>query len=273
MKITKSSPLVLAILLACTSLSTAQLPSLDKKPWQNYFFVLKQRKFQFGITTEGEAVFHPLTKRGEIIHVNNPVIFKIEILESKSDGKFTSKKINPGSLKSEQPPAFNPDKPVTYTGTVTGDAEFEITFIPSREGFAVTGKITDKGKLTNPLKIAIKMGLRPYIKDTTRTINETKSFEQRIKRDKFEATIASGNRKSYDFKKSANFHADMPDGVESLVMKSAGYDFTEFKVSTVSSSKIMFEEQIQVVADGADIRWIIPTESDPATDILEISAK
>jgi hypothetical protein len=273
MQITKSSPLVLAILLACTFTSTAQLPSIGKKPWENYFFVLKQRKFQFGITTEGDAVFHPLTKRGEMINENNPVIFKIEILESKSDGKFISKKINPGSLKSGQSPALNPDKPVTYTGTVTGDAGFEITFTPSRDGFAVTGKITDQGKLTNPLNIAVKIGLRPYIKDTTRTATETKSFEQRIKRDKFEATIASGNRRLYDFKKPVNFHADMPNGVESLIMKSAGYEFTEFKVSTGSSSKIMFEEQNQIVADGADIRWIIPMESNPATDILEISTK
>ena len=273
MKVTKSSPLVLAIALACTPVAPAQLPSLDKKPWENYFFVLKERKYQFCITTEGDAVFYPLTKRGEIISENNPIIFKIEFLESKSDGKFTSKKINPNSLKSEQTPAYNPDKPITYSGTITGDAAFEITITPSRDGFGITGKITDHGKLTNPLNVAIKIGLRPYVKDTTRTDSEIKSFEQRIKRDKFEATIASGNRKPYDFRDPVNFHSDMPNGVESLTMKAEGFNSTEFTISVGGSAKIMFEDQQQIVADGADIRWIIPAETDSSKDILKISAK
>jgi hypothetical protein len=273
MKVTKSSPSVFAIVLACTSVAPAKLPSIDKKPWENYFFVLKERKYQFGITTEGDAVFYPLTKRGEIISENNPIIFKVEFLESKSNGKFTSKKINPSSLKSEQTPAYNPDKPVTYSGTVTGDAAFEMTITPSRDGFGITGKITDNGKLTNPLKIAIKIGLRPYVKDRTRTDSEVKNFQQRIKRDKFEATIASGNRKKYNFEDPVNFHSDMPNGVESLTMKAEGFDFTEFTVSVGGSAKIMFEDQQQIVADGADIRWFIPTQTNSNEDILKISAK
>jgi hypothetical protein len=273
MKVTKSSPLVFAIVLACTSVAPAKLPSIDKKPWENYFFVLKERKYQFGITTEGDAVFYPLTKRGEIISESNPIIFKVEFLESKSNGKFTSKKINPSSLKSEQSPAYNPDKPVTYSGTVTGDAAFEMTITPSRDGFGITGKITDNGKLTNPLKIAIKIGLRPYVKDRTRTDSEVKNFQQRIKRDKFEATIASGNRKTYDFEDPVNFHSDMPNGVESLTMRAEGFDFTEFTVSVGGSAKIMFEDQQQIVADGADIRWFIPTQTNSNEDILKISAK
>lgn len=273
MKVTKSSPLVLAILLACTPAVPAQLPSIDKKPWENYFIVLKNRKFQFGITKDGEAMFYPLSKRGEIISESNPIIFKIEILESKSDGKSTSKKIDPASLKSDQTAALNPEKPFTYTGSVTGDATFEITITPSRDGFAITGKITDKGKLTAPLNLSISMGLRPYPKDATRTEDEIKSFNQRVKRDKFEATIASGNKKSYDFPDGANFFTDMPNGVESLSMKSEGHDFTEFNVSVGGRSKITFNDKNQIVADGVDFSWVIPADPNPATDVLKIGAK
>ncbi|MES2983312.1 MAG: hypothetical protein V4727_13445 [Verrucomicrobiota bacterium] len=273
MKVTKSSPLVLAVILACTSTLPAQLPSIDKEPWENYFIALKERKFQFGITKDGEAVFYPLTKRGEIISERNPIIFKIEVLESKSDGKFTSKKIVPGSLKSDQPAALNPAKPVTYSGSVTGDATFEITITPSRDGFAITGKITGKGTLTDNLHVAISMGLRPYPKDTTRTAVETKAFEQRVRRDKFQAIIASGNKKAYDFPDGANLHIDMPQGVESLSMKSEGYDSTEFTVSVGGSSKIMFEDKNQIIFDGVDFQWIIPTDANPAIDVMKISAK
>lgn len=273
MKLTKISPLVLAVLLACTSTLPAQLPSIDKKPWENYFITLKQRKFQFGITKDGEAVFYPLTKRGEIISESNPIIFKIEILESKSNGKFTSKKIDPVSLKSDQPAALNPEKPVTYTGSVTGEATFEITITPSRDGFAITGKITNKGKLTNNVNVAISMGLRPYPKDATRTAIETKAFEQRVKRDRFEAIIATGNKKTYDFADGTNLYIDMPKGVESLSMKSEGHDFTEFTVSAGGSAKLMFEDKNQIIYDGVDFQWIIPTDANPATDVLKISTK
>ncbi len=223
--------------------------------------------------TDGEAAFYPLTRKGEIISESNPIVFKIEILESKSDGKFTSKKIDPTSLKSNQTPALNPNTPVTYTGTVTGDATFEITIIPSRDEFAITGKITDKGRLTNPLNIAVNVGFRPYVKNPLRTDSEAKLFEQRIKRDKFVATVASGNRKQYDFGIGANLHEDMPDGAESLSMKSDGYDFTEFQVAVGGTSKIMFEDEKKLVANGVDFRWIIPAEANPASDMLKITAR
>ncbi len=235
--------------------------------------VLKNRKFQFGITKDGEAVFYPLSKRGDIISMSNPIIFKIEILESKSDGKFTSKKIDVNSLMSEQAAALNPEKPVTFTGSVTGGATFEITITPDKQGFSITGKITDKGKLTNPLNVAIEMGLRPYPKDATRNEAESKSFNQRIKRDKFECIITSGNKKSYDFEDGANLFMDMRDGVESLSMKADGHDFTEFTVAASGGAKITFEDKNQIIADGVDFKWIIPTNPDPAKDILKISAK
>lgn len=273
MKVTKSSPLVLAAILACTSTSPAQLPSIDKKPWDNYFLALKNRKFQFGITTEGDAVFHPLTKRGEIISASNPIIFKVEILESKSNGKFTSKKIDASSLKSDQAAALNPDDPITYSGSVTGNASFQVTITPARDGFSITGKITDKGKLTAPLNVAISIGLRPYVRDATRTESENKSFEQRIKRDRFEAVIGSGNKKNYDFADNANFHVEMPEGVESLSVRSAGFDFTEFTVSSAGGARLMFEDRNQVVAEGIDFQWVIPADADPSLDILTITSK
>jgi hypothetical protein len=273
MKATKSSPLVLAVFLACTPSVPAKLPSIDKKPWESYFIVLKNRKFQFAINTEGEAEFYPLTKRGEIISTSNPIIFKVEILESKPDGKFTSKKIDPSSLKSNQTAALNPEKPITYSGSVTGGATFEITLTPDDQGFSITGKITDKGSLTNPLNVGIEMGLRPYPKDTTISKEEHKRFVQRTKRDKFETVIESGNKKQYGFDDGVNFFVDMPKGVESLSMKAEGHDFTEFQVSVSGSAKLTFSDKQQTVSDGVDFNWIIPAEANPAKDLMKISAK
>lgn len=270
-------------LMKCLTLATlaviplrpirAELPTIDKEPWSDYFMVMKQRKFQFGVLPDGSVMFHPLTKRGEIISESNPIIFKIEILETKSNGETTSKKINPGSLTSDQAPVLNPQKPVTISGTATGDIAFQMTFTPQRDGFDVSGQITDKGKNTNPLNLGVKVGLRPYVKDKTRTLEESKSFNQRTKRDRFEAVIASGNRKQYDFDENANFLVDMPNGAESLSLKSEAYDSTEFSVTATGSAKIQFADKNQLVSDGVDFRWIMPADADPKSHFLKFSTK
>ncbi|MEY3395922.1 MAG: hypothetical protein RL346_2159 [Verrucomicrobiota bacterium] len=251
----------------------AELPTIDKEPWSSYFMIMKQRKFQFGIMPDASTAFHPLTKRGEIISESNPIIFKIEILETKSDGKTTSRKINPESLRSAHAPAFNPQKPVTISGTATGEIHFEVTFAPQRDGFDVSGRITDQGKSTNPLNLAVKVGLRPYVKDKTRTLEESKHFNQRTKRDVFEAVIASGNRKSYKFNQNANFVLDMPDGAESLRLRAEAYDSTEFHVVATGGAKIHFDDKNQLVSDGIDFRWISPKDAGPGSHYLKFSTK
>jgi len=273
MKIQYILLLFVGLWFAPASTSLAKLPCIEAKPWQDYFIVLKQRKFQFGITNQGEAIFHPLNKRGNVISERNPILFKIEILEAKPGGKFISKKIDPGSLKSDQAAALNPNQPVTYSGKVTGDATFEITITPSRDGFEITGKVTDNGKLANPLSVGIKVGLRPYVKDATRSPEETKSLEQRAKRDKFEATITAGNRKKYEFKDSVNFHLDMPEGAESLMMKSTVYDSTEFHIATTGTARMMFVDQNQAVMDGVNFRWIMTTSQNLNGESLKIYTK
>lgn len=270
---TKLPPIVLAVIFASISAVSAQLPSINKKPWEEYFIVLKQRHIQFGITTDGDAVFYPLSKRGEIISESRPITFNIEILEAKPDNKFVSKKIDPKSLKSDHSATLNPDKPVVYTGSVTGGATFQIIITPARDGFTFSGKITSKGNITDPLQIGVTMRLRPYIKDATRTVTETKNLEKRIRRDYLEAVIASGNRKKYEFAVNANLNFDMPNGVESLSMKAEAYDYTEFQVASVGGAKIMFEDKEQLIYDGIDFRWIMPIDADPAVHSLKIAAK
>lgn len=270
-------------LMKCLSLATlvvispgairAELPTIEKEPWSGYFMVMKQRKFQLGVMPDGDVLFYPLTKRGEIVSQSNPILFKIEILETKSNGTTTSRKINPASLKSDQAPALNPQQPVTLRGTATGDIAFQVTFTPQRDGFDVSGQITDRSNRTHPLNLGVKVGLRPYVKDKTRTLEESKSFDQRTRRDRFEAVIASGNRKTYKFDENANFAEDMPDGAESLSVKSEAYDATEFNVAANGGVKIQFEDKNQLVSDGVDFRWIMPKEADPKTHFLRFTAK
>ncbi len=261
--------------LVVISLGTihAELPTIGKEPWKNHFVVFKQKKFQLGIMDDGSVAFHPLNKRGEVISESNPILFKIEILETKSDGKTTSKKIDPASLTSDQAATLNPEKAVTITGTATGDIAFHVTFTPQHDGFDVSGQIVKNDRRINPLNLAIEVGLRPYAKDKTRTLEERKRFDQRTKRDKLVTVISSGKTKTYAFNDDATFATDMPDGTESLSMKAEAYDSTEFHIAAHGGGKIHFTSINQLVYDGVDFQWIMPAEADPKTNFLRFTAK
>ncbi len=85
-----------------------------------------------------------------------------EVHETKPDGKVVSKKIQWDSLSSEQEAAVDPKDPLTFTGKTTGDATFEVTVVPGPEAVSLTGRILDKGTLTNPLTFAITTDFKPY---------------------------------------------------------------------------------------------------------------
>lgn len=270
---TTLSILFIIISLISSPVSKANLPTIDHKSWSDYFLVINERKFHFGITSKGEAIFHPLTRRGEFISSNNPIIFQVQVLENKPDGKIVSKKIKVESLKSSQPASLNPKEAISYQGTVTGDAAFEVTVHPVRDGFSVTGKITDPGELTNPLNLAINVGLRPYVKDTTRTDAEEKNFAKRVKRDKFEVSAGFGKDHEFDFISHTNLFLKFPKGAESLYLKSEGYEFIEITVATEGTERLNFPDKDQIIGDGINFRWIVPNTEAATGEKLHFKAK
>lgn len=139
----------------------AELPTLQE-PWLGHFIGMKDGKFQFGVTTRGDGVLHPLKRNGDPVSIHNPIKVNFEVHETKPDGKVVSKKIQWDSLSSEQEAAVDPKDPLTFTGKTTGDATFEVTVVPGPEAVSLTGRILDKGTLTNPLTFAITTDFKPY---------------------------------------------------------------------------------------------------------------
>lgn len=155
-------PFAISSLVFSAPLSHAQLPQLGEKPWLGHFIGIKEKKFQFGITSKGDAVLHPLKRDGTMVALFNPIKVNYEILETMPDGKVVSQQVKVDSLASAQPPVEDPKLPVTFTGKVTGDAAFEMTVAPERGGFSLSGKVTDKGSVTNPLQFVVTIDWNPY---------------------------------------------------------------------------------------------------------------
>ncbi|MGJ8634449.1 MAG: hypothetical protein ACSHX7_11075, partial [Luteolibacter sp.] len=129
--------LIAALAILTTLPTTAQLPTLTRNPWKECFLAIKESKFQFCILPNLDGELDPLDRRDEKISANNPIKIEFEILETSSDGKSVSKKIWQSSLKSSSGAVKDPKEPVTITGTVTGDAAFEITITPAKKGFSL----------------------------------------------------------------------------------------------------------------------------------------
>lgn len=245
--------------------ATAQLPGLSEKPWLGYFLGLKDRKFQFGIITDGDALFEPLKRDGSAVSIHNPVKIHFEVLETMPDGKVVSKTIRKDTLASQSPAIEDPSKPVTFTGKVTGDAAFEVTVIPERGAVTFTGKITDKGTLSNPLSFAITSDFSPY-KNASADDAEKDSFEKKIKRDEIRLEMVSGDREKLEFIEKTNPAETFKEGFTSADIRTEGYGGVGFEFEAVGKSKIIFEDKGEkALWDTFSLRWISTEPSDKLT--------
>ena len=278
----KRSFLTLAIptcLFLSAPLGQADLPSLSEKPWLGYFVGFSDRKFQFGVTGQGEALLFPLKRDGSVSGLFSPIKVKYEILETTPDGKVVSKQIQDDTLTSSQPASANPESPVKFSGKVTGDAAFELTAAPERGGFSLSGKITDKGTLTNPLQFAITIDFDPHPNGASPGANGEKSasaekFEKKIKGEEIRLRTVGGDREKIDFLDKVNASALHPDGYVEAETRTEGYSGINFALEAVGKSKMTFEDKGEnYFWKGFSLRWTVNPDGDPAQAKLVVTAK
>jgi len=252
----------------------AQLPSLSDQEWANYFLAIETREFKFGITSKGEETFHPLNKSGKIQSVYTPVKFNIEILEIDPDGKTVSKQIREDSLETNDSAILNPRIPVTYRGKVTGDAAFQVTFTPERDGFGVAGKITDQGDLKHQLKLVVSIGFDPYRKLSNPDKSELKTFESRTRRDHLKVNVSFSEKDKFDLDEKVNLQEKFPDGAESLSYRADGYDSIDFGLRAHGNSKLTFPDGEELmIGNGVNVQWTTQGTEQTDEDKLVVTAK
>lgn len=267
-------PIALSTILLSAAYVHAELPALLEKPWLGHFIGIKERKLQFGLTSSGEAVLHPLQRGGEVHALFNPIKIKYEILETTPGGKVVSKQVKAESLSSEHPAVENPEGPVTFTGKVTGDAAFEVTVAPERGGYSMTGKITDKGTLTNPLQFVITIDFDPYKNGAGDDDDAQEKFEKKIKRDELRFKTASGKREKIEFLDKVNPAKLYEEGFTEAELRTEGYGGVTFEMEATGKSKIVFEDKGEKEFwSGFSPRWSVNQDGDPAQAKLIVTAK
>jgi len=253
----------------------ADLPGLKEQPWLGYFIGIEHRKkMRFGLTAKGQGVIDPLTDDGKPVFAKVPFQVNFEMVETLPDGKKVRKQINSDTLASDQPATEDPEKPVTFRGKVTGDAAFEVTVSPERGGLAVSGKLTDKGTITNPIHFEISLDVKPYPRKPGDEENEIKSFERRAKKDVLRYDTVSRKRGKIEFLEETNPATVIGESIARLDFKTDAFDNKEFEILTTDKAKLTFEDSgSKPLWNGFTLRWRVDEGADAATQKLTITAR
>jgi hypothetical protein len=272
----KSLPCIaLAVgLLLPSSAARADLPGLDKQPWLGYFIGIKERKFRFGLSTKGQGVLEPLKSDGTPVATTNPIQINFDVIETMPDGKTTRKQFKDGTIASEDQPVADPKQAVTFRGFVTGDAAYEVTITPERSGVSFSGRITDKGTLTNPLHFAVSMDFIPYKQGMGDTPDDIEKFEKKVKRDEIRFESVSRERGDIEFLDEENPANAAPGGLSVAEIKTEGYGGIGFKLTSTPKSKFNFEDKgKRPLWNGFTLRWTVSEGADAVSEKFTVSAK
>ena len=275
MKNTISCIAIAAGMFLVPSGAQADLPGLKKQPYLGYFIGIEHRKkMRFGITAKGQGVIDPLDDEGMPVFSKVPFQVNFAVIETLPDGKKVKKQINSDTLASEQPATEDPKAPITFRGKVTGDAAFEVTVYPERGGVAVSGKLTDKGTLTNPLHFEISLDVKPYPQKPGAGKSEIEAFETRAKKDVLKYDTVSRKRGKIEFLDETNPSKVVGESMTKLDFETDAFDNKEFEIQTTDKAKLTFEDQgSKPLWSGFTLSWKVDEGADAATQKLTITAR
>lgn len=260
--------LVLLTLSGCGILRvSAQLPTVEKQPWQGYYAAFANKHFQFTVTSDGQIKLTPIGDGGESVAQKMNIPIDITIQEISPDGKVTNKKIK---LESLQPAESATNKLVKagFTGKVTGDASFEVVIEQQRNVISIGGRMLDPGTLKkNPLRFSIHVKFPdPYLNAIKTGKKEGKAFGKIIDKDRVDLKWADGKRKK----------AKLDENVEAIAKESNGAGITsaEIDISSYKGKKFEFacspnalmnfsNDQPAALHEGFTLVWTPDANKDP----------
>ncbi len=252
----------------------ADLPGLKEQPWIGYFIGINERDYRFGITAKGKGILYPLKKDGTPVATTNPIDVNFDIIETLPDGKTVRKQFTDGTIVSDDKPTTDPKQAMKFRGYVTGNASYEVTVIPERDGVSFSGRITDKGELTNPLHFAVSVDFTPYKQGKGDTKDEIKSFEKKIRRDEIRYESVSREKGKIDFLDEGNPATVAPDWFTEAEIKTEGYGGIGFEIKSSFKSKFNFEDKGEKpLWNGFTLRWTVNDGAEPTAEKFTIIPK
>lgn len=142
------------LVMAAAVARADMLPQLDKKPWTGWFAGTENRKYRFGVDRKGDAFLMPMKNREEAIYNKQWIRFSPVIQEIREDGRLVTKKSETNGWTALSEASAEAEK-ISYRGTVTGGAVFEVIFEIDKNEIRAGGRLVEQGTLTGNYRFAI----------------------------------------------------------------------------------------------------------------------
>lgn len=257
------------VFFGSTGLQTvsAQLPSLNEKPWLGYFAVYENRNFQFTVTGMGKVDLTPKNEKGLPMARTAAISIVLGIEEIQPDGTFRLKAIQPGTLESADLPTDKFKKTV-IRGKVAGDAAFEATLEQDGGQILIGGRITDPGTLKkHPLRFVVRTKIpNMYAKDKKEEKKDLKAFEKKIKSDNVDLKWTDGERHKVTFEESVDVTTKEVNGpgIASAAVEITAYKDTKFLFTASENSSIaLWNAKPAPLHQGFFLIWSPDAAKDP----------
>ncbi|MFC7338681.1 hypothetical protein ACFQY0_15910 [Haloferula chungangensis] len=216
------------LLLTSASVFAGELPELFEKPWTAWYSGYEGKKFHFGVNPDGEASLIPIdNKSKERVSQHGWISIKPVILETSSSGRDIVKKPLEDGWEAITPESNEAEK-VSFRGTVTGGAKYEVHIEIDGDEVYCSGQLLDKGELTeNPIRFAVRV----TVPNSYRHTKDEEELMERVEDDRFEFVMVD--------KTKAKFKGEVPEDV--VAKQCQAIRWAEADISYYKGDKFEFD--------------------------------
>jgi len=244
----------------------AQLPSLSKQPWIGFYAGHSSKRFQIGLSSQGDIVLSSFTDKGDKVSLILDIKIQVGIEENMGDGKVVMRQIQVESLTAKEPATDKLEK-VVVTGKTTGDAAFELNIEQVRGVIFIGGRMTDPGTLTkNPVNFGVRVRIPSLYKNSNPTDKKgEKEFEKKTEDDELAIKWTDGKKvkQSLMEKVMASSKEINGPGINSIEVESAAYRGRTFVFTASPNSAItLWNSEEKPLHEGFSINWKADVEKD-----------
>jgi len=232
-----------------------------------YFIAFQNRKFHFGINTQGKTAISVIGKKGETLSQKLAIQVDFQVEEIMPDGKTRVKKILPETLESAQPATHKPQN-IVIRGKVNGDASYEVEINEVGGMISMGGRLVDPGTLTkNPLRFSIRLTFPDAYSSAKASGNkkEEKEFKDKIKNDRLQLSWTNGKRvkQPTDEAVDAGSKELNGPGIAAMQVEFSSYEEKKFEcTASENSSMTLSSTRSAPLHEGFSLTWLADTSKD-----------
>jgi len=209
------------------------LPQLDDKPWTGHFAGYQKRMFRSWVDRNGVCYICPPDGRGGYLFNRAAVRIEPVVEEMKADGSFSFRKRLDDGWEALTPAAAPAGK-VSYRGTVTGGAKFEVNLEYDGNRIVVGGRLLDASKLKDP-----RFTMRVIFPNAYYHERDPEKLAVKARKDRIDFVRTDGKKVRMDVMEKVDVtSADFAGpGIRQIRIDLAGYKGVRFDLESVAGAR------------------------------------